>query len=152
MREAGLLPPASTTRCALFFLLISLQPLKKRSTTNYAPFALVKGPGSLADRPGMLLLLGGLEGNSDRNSARNSTSSSPADNVCTRNVEGTRKVDRRLPGKGNSNPDGARPVRPIITMVKWIRASRLPIKNSICCLHPLLQPGVISTNFMMCLL
>ena len=31
-----------------------------------------------------------------------------------------RKVDVRLPGKGNSNPHGARPVHLIITMIKWI--------------------------------
>ena len=36
------------------------------------------------------------------------------------------KVDVRLPGKGN----GARPVHLIITMIKWIRTSRLSIKNS----------------------
>ena len=35
-----------------------------------------------------------------------------------------RKVDVRLPGKGNSNSHGARPVHPIITMVKWIRTNR----------------------------
>ena len=32
-----------------------------------------------------------------------------------------RKVDVRLPGKGNSNSHGARPVHLIITMIKWIR-------------------------------
>ena len=37
------------------------------------------------------------------------------------------KVDIRLPGKGN----GARPVRQIIVMIKWIRTSRLSIKNSL---------------------
>ena len=37
----------------------------------------------------------------------------------------TRKVDIRLPGKGNSNSHGARPVHLIITMMKWIRTSRL---------------------------
>ena len=42
-----------------------------------------------------------------------------------------RKVDVRLPGKGNSNPHGARPVHLIITMIKWIRTSRLSIKNSL---------------------
>ena len=41
-----------------------------------------------------------------------------------------RKVDVRLPGKGNSNSHGARPVHLIITMIKWIRTSRLSIKNS----------------------
>ena len=44
---------------------------------------------------------------------------------------GTRKVDVTLPGKGNSNSHGARPVHLIITMIKWIRTSRLSIKNSL---------------------
>ena len=35
-----------------------------------------------------------------------------------------RKVDVRLPGKGNSNSHGARPVHLIITIIKWIRTSR----------------------------
>ena len=39
------------------------------------------------------------------------------------------KVDVRLPGKGNSNSHGARPVHLIITMIKWIRTSRLSIKT-----------------------
>ena len=39
------------------------------------------------------------------------------------------KVDVRLPGKRNSNSHGARPVHLIITMMKWIRTSRLSIKN-----------------------
>ena len=43
----------------------------------------------------------------------------------------TRKVDVRLPGKGDSNSHGARPVHLIITMIKWIRTSRLSIKNSL---------------------
>ena len=43
-----------------------------------------------------------------------------------------RKVDIRLPGKVNSNSHGARPVHPIITMIKWIRTSRLSMKNSLC--------------------
>jgi len=42
-----------------------------------------------------------------------------------------RKVDARLPGKGNSNSHGARPVHLIITMVKWIRTSWLTIKDSL---------------------
>ena len=41
------------------------------------------------------------------------------------------KVDVKLPGKGNSNPNDARPVHLIITMVKWIRTSRMSIKNSL---------------------
>ena len=34
--------------------------------------------------------------------------------------------------KGNSNPHGARPVHPIVTMMKWIRTRTLSIKNSLC--------------------
>ena len=41
------------------------------------------------------------------------------------------KVGIRLPGKGNSNAHGARPVHQIISMIKWIRTSRLSIKNSL---------------------
>ena len=42
----------------------------------------------------------------------------------------TRKVDVRLPGNGNSNFHGARPVHfIIITMMKWTRTSRTSIKN-----------------------
>ena len=36
-----------------------------------------------------------------------------------------------LPGKGNSNSHGARPVHLIITMIEWIRTSRLSMKNSL---------------------
>jgi len=36
------------------------------------------------------------------------------------------------PGKGNPTPHGARPVHPIITMLKWIRTKRLSVKNSLC--------------------
>ena len=43
----------------------------------------------------------------------------------------TRKVDVRLPGKGNSNSHDARPVHLIITMIEWIRTSRLSIKRSL---------------------
>jgi len=42
-----------------------------------------------------------------------------------------RKVDVRLPGKGNSNSHGARPVHLTIMMIKWIRTSRSSIKNSL---------------------
>ena len=45
--------------------------------------------------------------------------------VAARTVPG--KVDVRLPGKGNSNTHGARPVHLIISMIKWIRTSRLSI-------------------------
>ena len=43
----------------------------------------------------------------------------------------SRKVDDRLPGTGNSNSHGARPVHLIIMLIKWIRTSRLSIKNSL---------------------
>ena len=39
------------------------------------------------------------------------------------------KVDVWLPGKGNSNSHGTRPVHQIISMIKWIRTSKLSIKN-----------------------
>jgi len=45
--------------------------------------------------------------------------------------QGPRKVDVRLPGKGNSNSHGARPVHLIILMIMWTRTSRLSIKNSL---------------------
>jgi len=44
----------------------------------------------------------------------------------------TRNVDVKLPGKGNSNSHSARPVHLIIKMIKWIRTSRLSIKDSLC--------------------
>ena len=44
----------------------------------------------------------------------------------------SRKVDVRLP---NSKSHGARPVHLIITMIKWIRTSRLSIKNSLSTTH-----------------
>ena len=43
----------------------------------------------------------------------------------------TEWVNSRLPGKGNSNSHGARPVHLIITMITWIRTSRLSIRNSL---------------------
>ena len=42
-----------------------------------------------------------------------------------------RKVNIRLPRKGNSNSHGARPAHQIITIIDWIRSSRLSIKNSL---------------------
>ena len=45
--------------------------------------------------------------------------------------QGIRKVDVRLPGKGNLNAHGARLVHKIITMIQWIWSSRLSIKNSL---------------------
>ena len=47
-----------------------------------------------------------------------------------RHLQSQWKVDVRLPGKGNPNSHGARPVHLIITMIKWIWTSRLSIKNS----------------------
>jgi hypothetical protein len=41
------------------------------------------------------------------------------------------KADVRLPGNGNSNYHGARPVHLIITMIKCIRNSRLYVSNSL---------------------
>ena len=41
------------------------------------------------------------------------------------------QADTRLPGKGNSNFYGARPVHQIISMIKWTRTSRFSIKKSI---------------------
>jgi len=43
----------------------------------------------------------------------------------------TRQVDTRLPGRGNSNSHGAQPVHQVSSMIKWIRTSRLSIKNSL---------------------
>ena len=42
-----------------------------------------------------------------------------------------RKVDIRLPGKGNSNTHGASSVHQTISMIKWIRTRRLSMKNSL---------------------
>ena len=42
-----------------------------------------------------------------------------------------RKVDTRLPGKGNSNSRGARPVYQNHSMIKWTRTRRLSIKISL---------------------
>ena len=41
-----------------------------------------------------------------------------------------RKVDTRPHGKANSISHGARPVHQINSMIKWIRTSRLSMKNS----------------------
>jgi hypothetical protein len=41
------------------------------------------------------------------------------------------KVDIRLPGKGNSTSQGARPVEQNISIIKWIRTSRLSMKKSL---------------------
>ena len=52
----------------------------------------------------------------------------------------SRKVDVRLPGEGNSNTHGARPIHLIITMIKLIRTSRLSITNSLSDLGELSPP------------
>jgi hypothetical protein len=54
-------------------------------------------------------------------------------------VQRLRGARIRLPGKGNSNSHGARPVHLIITMAKWIRTSRLSIKNFISLWQALVQ-------------
>jgi len=56
---------------------------------------------------------------------RDQTSASTVEAGCAR------KVDIRLPGQGDSNSHGERPVHQIISMIKWIRTSRLSIKNSL---------------------
>ena len=43
----------------------------------------------------------------------------------------SKKADVRLPEKGNAKSHGAKLVHQIITMIKWIRTSRLSIKNSL---------------------
>ena len=45
--------------------------------------------------------------------------------------KGSRDVDIWLCGKVNSKSHGARPVNQIISMMKWIRISRLPTRNSL---------------------
>ena len=45
--------------------------------------------------------------------------------------EAVRKVDVRLPGKGNSNSHVARPVHQIIAIIRWFWTSRLSIKDSL---------------------
>ena len=63
---------------------------------------------------------------SNKEETPSSSAGSPRDDGPPR-----RKVDVRVPGKGNSNSHGARPVHPIITMIKWIRTCRFSIKNSL---------------------
>ena len=54
------------------------------------------------------------------------------------------KADVMLPGKGNSNSHDARPVHLIITMIKWIRTSRLSIKNSLSLCRPIATSAATS--------
>ena len=49
---------------------------------------------------------------------------------------GTRRADVRLPGKGNFNSHGARPVHLIITMMNWIQAGRLSTKYCVSSKRP----------------
>ena len=59
------------------------------------------------------------------------------------NAQGHGKLDVRLPGKGNLNFHGARPVHLTIAMIKWIRSSRLSLKNSLSLLKsPLKCPAL----------
>ena len=62
----------------------------------------------------------------------------------------SRKVDVKLPGKGNSNFHGARKVHLVIKMLKWIRTSRLSIKNSlsVACSAPPSKAIQVSCIFM----
>ena len=64
-------------------------------------------------------------------------------------MEQGRKVDVRLPGKGNSNSHGARPVHLIITIIKWIQTSRLSITTS----HSLTggwRPPALAPRLLLC--
>ena len=51
-----------------------------------------------------------------------------------------RKVDSRLPGKGNSNSHGARTVH---QNHRWIRTSRLSIKNFLSCVADAVRPAAV---------
>ena len=53
-----------------------------------------------------------------------------------RHCSDPRKVDVRLPGQGNSNSYGARPVHQIVSMMRWFRTSRLSRKNSLSLCRP----------------
>jgi len=61
-----------------------------------------------------------------------------------------RKIDERPPGKGNSTSHEARPDHLIITMIKWIRTSRLSIENSLSRLldaaHRVIPPVLLATQ------
>ena len=59
--------------------------------------------------------------------------------------ETTRKVDIRLPGRGNLNSHGARPVHRIISVIQWIRTNRLSIKNYLSTSKPSI-PNRVSTR------
>ena len=55
----------------------------------------------------------------------------PPSAACTDALLGQGLGDVRLPGKGNSFSHGARPVHQIISMIKWIRTNKFPIKKSL---------------------
>jgi len=55
-----------------------------------------------------------------------------------------REPDERPPGKENSNSQGARPVRLIITMIKWILTCRLLMKNSLSLTPAVFESGSLS--------
>ena len=55
--------------------------------------------------------------------------------------EKARNVDIRQLGKGNSNYPGARPVQQIISMMKWIRTSRLSMHDSLSGKESIRVPG-----------
>jgi hypothetical protein len=54
-----------------------------------------------------------------------------------------------LSGRGNSNSHGARPVHLITTMIKWIRTSRLSMKNflsQVGCRYKVLSLSLMGCN------
>jgi len=55
----------------------------------------------------------------------------------------TRKVDVRLPEKGDAKSHGASPVHLIITMIMWIRTRRLSVETGECLLE-----GLLATLYM----
>jgi len=64
--------PTVVPHRSFFFFFINLQPLKTRSTTNYAPFALDRETGSLSDilRPSTLTPLPSDLGTFSKSEAR----------------------------------------------------------------------------------
>ena len=68
--------------------------------------------------------------------------------TCHAIMHSGRKVDVRLPGTGNSNSHGTRPVHLIITMIKWIRTSRLSMKNSLYALQQALATQWTTIGFL----
>ena len=69
----------------------------------------------------------------------------PIDLIALAQVPPCRMVDIRLPGKGDSNSHGTRPVH----QIKWIWTSRLSIKNSLSVLltvPPRLTRGTVTST------